>query len=83
MVNFINPIDLLIALIIILIAGLGIKNGFILELKKIVNLFFSALFPQIIIKYIPIISLQTETISALLYFLMFTIFLFIIGFLYL
>ena len=81
MVNFINPIDLLIALIIILIAGLGIKNGCILELKKIVNLFFSALFPQIIIKYTPIISLQTETISALLYFLMFTLFLFVIGFL--
>ena len=81
MIDFVNPIDLLIALIIILIAGLGIKNGFILELKKIINLFFSALLSQIIIKYIPIISFQTEIVSALLYFLIFIIFLFVIGFL--
>ena len=41
MTNFINPIDLLIILFIIIISLLGIKNGLIIELKKIINLFLS------------------------------------------
>ena len=50
MENFINPIDLFMAFFILVIGLLGIRNGFIIELKKIINLSLSLLLSHIIIK---------------------------------
>ena len=63
MVDFINPIDLLIALFIIVIGSLGIKNGFIVELKKIINLSLALFLSHIIMGYIVKLYVPSDTIN--------------------
>jgi len=71
MENFINPIDLFMAFFILVIGLLGIRNGFIIELKKIINLSLSLLLSHIIIKYIVGFYPQSDMINFLLYILIF------------
>ena len=73
MVDFINPIDLLIALFIIVIGSLGIKNGFIVELKKIINLSLALFLSHIIMGYIVKLYVPSDTINLLLYILIFIV----------
>ena len=78
--SFINPIDLFIALFIIIIGSLGIRNGFIIELKKIINLVLSLLLSHIIMEYIRGIYPQSDTINLLLCSMMFISLILLIGF---
>jgi len=80
MVDFINPIDLLIALFIIVIGSLGIKNGFIVELKKIINLSLALFLSHIIMGYIVKLYVPSDTINLLLYILIFIVLILLIGF---
>lgn len=80
MTDFINPIDLLIILIVVVISLLGIKNGFIIELKKIVNLSVSLFLSHIIIKYLTQLYPQSDTIILLLYTFIFILLILLIGF---
>ena len=80
MVDFINPIDLLMALIIVLIALLGIKNGFIVELKKTINLSVSLFLSHIIVGYVIQLYPRSNTMAIFLYPLIFIILIFSIGF---
>ena len=78
--NLINPVDLFIILLILLIVGFGLNNGLIIELKKIINLFVSLVFSKLIVQYIPINNYLGITKSII--FLSLLIFLlFLIGFL--
>ena len=61
--DFINPIDLVAALFIIAIGSFGIKNGFIVELKKTINLLVSLLLSHIIMRYIVKLYPQSDMIN--------------------
>ena len=78
--NLINPVDLFIILLILLIVGFGLNNGFIIELKKIVNLFLSLVFSKLIVQYIPINNYLGIT-KSIVFFTLLIILLFLIGFL--
>ena len=78
--NFINPIDLFIAFCITVIGLLGIKNGFIVELKKIINLLFSLLLTHLTIKYVIKLYVQSDMIIFVLYTLIFVFLILLIGF---
>ena len=78
--NFINPIDLFIAFCITVIGLLGIKNGFIVELKKIINLLFSLLLTHLTIKYVIKLYVQSDIIIFVLYTLIFVFLILLIGF---
>ncbi|MBI45480.1 MAG: hypothetical protein CMG66_04860 [Candidatus Marinimicrobia bacterium] len=80
MINFINPIELSILLFIILISGFGLKNGFIIELKKIINLSLSLFLSSMIVKYILGIYPQSDMIIVILYTLFFLCLILLIGF---
>ena len=79
MINFINPIELSILLFIILISGFGIKNGFIIELKKITNLSLSLFLSSMIVKYILEIYTQSAIVILLLYAIFFLCLIALIG----
>ena len=81
MVDFINPIDLLIALFILGISLLGIKNGLIVELKKIINLSFSLFSSHLIVRYITGIYPQSDLINLFLYIFIFITLILLAGFL--
>jgi len=81
MVDFINPIDLLIALFILGISLLGIKNGLIVELKKIINLSFSLFSSHLIVRYITDIYPQSDLINLFLYIFIFITLILLAGFL--
>ena len=66
MTNFINPIDLLIILFIIIISLLGIKNGLIIELKKVINLFLSLFLSYNIVEYVMRLYPQSEIINIVM-----------------
>ena len=78
--NLINPVDLFIILLILLIVGFGLNNGFIIELKKIVNLFLSLVFSKLIVQYIPINNYLGIT-KSIIFLTLLIILLFLIGFL--
>ena len=80
MVNFINPIELLIILFIAIIGSFGLKNGLIIELKKTINLSLSLFLSHIISKYIIALYPQSDMIILLLYILVFIILILLIGF---
>ena len=80
MTNFINPIDLLIILFIIIISLLGIKNGLIIELKKVINLFLSLFLSYNIVEYVMRLYPQSEIINISLHILTFIILILFIGF---
>ena len=48
MMNFINPLDLILIIILLITGALGFYNGFINEFKKTISLFISALFAKLI-----------------------------------
>ena len=79
MVNFINPIDLSILLFIAVISVLGIRNGFIIELKKNINLLFSLLLTHIIMVYIMKLYSQSDMINFILYVVIFISLILLIG----
>ena len=79
MVNFINPIDLSILLFIAVISVLGIRNGFIIELKKNINLLFSLLLTHIIMVYIMKLYSQSDMINFILYIVIFISLILLIG----
>ena len=79
MVNFINPIDLSILLFITVISVLGIRNGFIIELKKNINLLFSLLLTHIIMVYIMKLYSQSDMINFILYIVIFISLILLIG----
>jgi len=78
--NFINPVDLFIILLVLLIVGFGLNNGFIIELKKIINLFLSLVFSKFIVQYIPINNYLGIT-ESIIFLTLLIILLFLIGFL--
>ena len=80
MENFINPIDLFMAFFILVIGLLGIRNGFIIEIKKIINLSLSLLLSHIIMKYITGAYPQSDMINLLLYSIIFIFLILLIGF---
>ena len=80
MENFINPIDLFMAFFILVIGLLGIRNGFIIEIKKIINLSLSLLLSHIIMKYIVDFYPQSNMINFLLYILIFVSLILLFGF---
>ena len=80
MANFINPIDLSILLFITVISVLGIRNGFIIELKKNINLLFSLLLTHIIMVYIMKLYSQSDMINFILYIVIFISLILLIGF---
>ena len=49
MINFINPLDLILAIILLIMGGLGFYAGFINELKKTISLLISALLTKFIV----------------------------------
>lgn len=53
MINFINPLDLIILTVLLFIAGVGVYIGFISECKKTISLFVAMLLSKLIIQYIP------------------------------
>jgi len=80
MVNFINPIDLSILFFIIVISVLGIRNGFIIEMKKNINLLFSLLLTHIIMLYIIKLYSQSDMMNFILYIVIFISLILLIGF---
>ena len=78
--GFINPIDLFIAFCIIAIGFLGIKNGFIVELKKTINLSSSLLLSHLTMRYVSGFYPQSDMIIFLLYALIFVFLILLIGF---
>ena len=78
--NLINPVDLFIILLVLLIVGFGLNNGFIIELKKIINLFLSLAFSKLIVQYIPINNYLGIT-ESIIFLTLLIILLFLIGFL--
>ena len=57
MINFINPLDLIITIVLLVMVGIGINNGFISECKKILGLFIAILLSRLIIQYIPFLAI--------------------------
>ena len=49
MINFINPLDLILVIILLIMGGLGFYAGFINELKKTISLLISALVAKVIV----------------------------------
>jgi uncharacterized membrane protein required for colicin V production len=80
MTDFINPIDLIIFLILLGILAFGIKNGFLIEFKKTLNLFISTILTKTITYYLQKFQFITSETSSLLYFIILIILLFLIGF---
>ena len=80
MIEFINPIDLIIFIILLGILAFGIKNGFLIELKKTINLFISAIVTKTITYYLQEFQLITHETSSFLYFIILIVLLFLIGF---
>lgn len=78
--SFINPIDLTISLIILVIIAFGFNNGFIIELKKTINLFLSLFLAKIITQFFLLNNFLGIANSIYLIILL-IVFLFIIGFL--
>tara|TARA_Y100000588_G_scaffold393486_1_gene509720 strand:- start:3061 stop:3531 length:471 start_codon:yes stop_codon:yes gene_type:complete len=78
--SFINPIDLTISLIILVIIAFGFNNGFIIELKKTINLFLSLFLAKIITQFFLLNNFLGIANSVYLIILL-IVFLFIIGFL--
>ena len=56
MINFINPLDLIIAIVLLVVAGMGFYSGFIGECKKVISLFVAILLSKLIIQYVPFLS---------------------------
>ena len=48
MMNFINPLDLILIIALLIVGALGFYNGFINELKKTISLLISALLAKLI-----------------------------------
>tara|TARA_B100000029_G_scaffold502725_1_gene578472 strand:+ start:1172 stop:1648 length:477 start_codon:yes stop_codon:yes gene_type:complete len=78
--NFVNPIDLSIAFFILVIGILGIRNGFIIEIKKIINLSISLFLSHMAMQYVIKIYPQSNMINFLLYILFFISLILLIGF---
>ena len=56
MIDFINPLDLIIVVILLIIAGIGVYIGFISECKKTVSLFVAMLLSKLLIQYVPFLN---------------------------
>ena len=56
MVDFINPLDLIIVIILLIIAGIGVYIGFISEGKKTISLFVAMLLSKLLIQYVPFLN---------------------------
>jgi len=71
MINFINPLDLIITIVLLIIMGIGIYNGFISECKKTISLFIAILLSKLIIQYIPSLeNILSPLISYLIIFIL-------------
>ena len=78
--NLINPVDLSIIIIVISITSFSIQNGFIIELKKVTNLFLSFFLSKVLIQFNPFKE-HVNFINEILFLIIFIILLFFIGFL--
>ena len=56
MIDFINPLDLIIVVMLLIIASIGAYIGFISECKKTTSLFIAMLLSKLLIKYVPFLS---------------------------
>tara|TARA_B100000579_G_scaffold76316_1_gene59046 strand:- start:4016 stop:4486 length:471 start_codon:yes stop_codon:yes gene_type:complete len=56
MTNFVNPLDLIIIITLLLIGAIGVYNGFIVECKKTISLFIAVLLSKLIFQYVPFIK---------------------------
>ena len=75
MINFINPLDLILSIALIIIAGFGVYNGFISECKKTISLFISMLLSKLILQYVPFLSNILDPLLSYLIILLFLIYL--------
>ena len=57
--NFINPIDSLIAVIILAIVAIGVNSGAIIESKKNITIIISSFISSFIFHYVKIINSDT------------------------
>lgn len=76
--NFINPIDSLIALIVLAIITIGVNNGAIIESKKNITIIISTFISSLFLYYMTIINSQIT--KFLFFFIVLILLLFIIGF---
>ena len=72
MINFINPLELILIIMLLVIAILGIYNGLINECKKITSLFLSMIISKMILQYIPSLN---ELLNPLLSYIIILLFL--------
>jgi len=77
MLNFVNPLDLIIAIVLLFITIVGIKNGFVNECKKIISLFIATFLSKLLVDYIS--SFPYIINPLLLYFIIFTSLIYIIS----
>ena len=56
MIDFINPLDLIIVIILLIIASIGAYIGFISECKKTTSLFIAMLLSKLLIQYVPFLN---------------------------
>ena len=75
MINFINPLDLVLIILLLIIAGFGVYNGFINEFKKIISLFIATILSKLIVQYIPFLNNTLSPLFAYLIILVFLIYL--------
>ena len=76
MINFINPLELILIIMLLIIISLGIYNGLINEFKKITSLFLSMIISKMILQYIPFLNQLFHPLLsyiAILLFLIYTI----------
>ena len=72
MVNFINPLELILILTLLIIAAFGTYNGLINECKKIISLFLSMMISKMVLQYVPFLS---DILNPLLSYLIILLFL--------
>ena len=56
MIDFINPLDLIIVVMLLIIASIGAYIGFISECKKTTSLFIAMLLSKLLIQYVPFLN---------------------------
>ena len=74
MINFINPLELILIIMLLIITSLGIYNGLINECKKITSLFFSMIISKLILQYIPFLNQLFHPLLSYIAILLFSIY---------
>ena len=74
MINFINPLELILIIMLLIIISLGIYNGLINEFKKITSLFLSMIISKMILQYIPFLNQLFHPLLSYIAILLFSIY---------